>query len=183
MPASSNSSTHHPLNLAFHPACSWPKDADEWKRLLAKAAPWLAGAAIAVAAAYGYKNRVRGAQDLQGCLDADSNLRPFIGMLLLCLNLFREQPAVTTSRHAATSGPSLRPRVHPAPAPYLPHVQDEAGQRIDSARRKADQAAKDAGESAKLGWFGLKVSAGNQEYTMYTGDSALAAHLPVPLLP
>lgn len=44
---------------ATHPACSWPKDSDEWKRLLAKAAPWVAAALIAAAAAYGY-NKVRG---------------------------------------------------------------------------------------------------------------------------
>jgi hypothetical protein len=37
------------LNLHF-PFCSWPRDGEEWKRLLAKAAPWLTAAAIVAAA-------------------------------------------------------------------------------------------------------------------------------------
>ena len=40
--------------LAYTPR-SWPKDADEWKRLLSRAAPWLAAAAIVAASAYGYR--------------------------------------------------------------------------------------------------------------------------------
>lgn len=38
----------------------WPKDSDEWKRLLAKAAPWVAAALIAAAAAYGYNKTENG---------------------------------------------------------------------------------------------------------------------------
>lgn len=40
-------------------ARSWPRDADEWKRLLSRAAPWIVAAAIAAASAYGWReNRV-----------------------------------------------------------------------------------------------------------------------------
>lgn len=51
---------HATHDISFRsPACSWPKDADEWKRLLSRLAPWLAAGAIVAASAYGYqKDRV-----------------------------------------------------------------------------------------------------------------------------
>jgi glutamine synthetase len=36
----------------------WPRDAEEWKRLLAKAAPWLAAAALIAAGVHTYKQKV-----------------------------------------------------------------------------------------------------------------------------
>lgn len=51
------------------PRCSWPRDGDEWKRLLSRAAPWIAAAAIAAASSYGWREnrvRARGAALLDG---------------------------------------------------------------------------------------------------------------------
>lgn len=41
--------------LALCSPRSWPKDGEEWKRMLSRAAPWLAAAAIVAASAYGYQ--------------------------------------------------------------------------------------------------------------------------------
>lgn len=41
--------------LALCSPRSWSKDGEEWKRMLSRAAPWLAAAAIVAASAYGYQ--------------------------------------------------------------------------------------------------------------------------------
>ena len=43
----------------FQP-CRWPKGPEDWKCLLAKAAPWLAAAAIVAVSARSYASRVGG---------------------------------------------------------------------------------------------------------------------------